>query len=130
MASRTRALAALIALIALTFSFAESVWASSCMPAMEMSGTPGDATDTPDGCMVGMPSYPDEPGDRAPDRPDVPHCPFAPLSTSGTCVVAASLPAPMPPALGAPPEGELLTPFLHQTRDLLLVAVLFHPPRV
>ena len=124
---KLRPIAAVLALVALTISFAEGVWASSCTPGMAMDGMP--AQSDVDGCMVGMAGHVNAADNPSSDPPTEPHCPFAPLSTAGACVVAASLPATPPVELAPSPEGALLTVFREDTRDLLLASELFHPPR-
>lgn len=129
MRSRFRVLAALCALIALTLSFGEGVWASMCMPAMEMGEAPAAEMSDASDRMMDMASQGVHTGGETPDGPEPPHCPFAPVSTAGTCVAAASLPAASPIELVPSLEGALLVVAPEQKRDLLLVSALFHPPR-
>ena len=122
---RSRRIAAVFALVALTLSVAESVWASTCAP---MSASPVLAA-----TASGSPHAADCPGGdtgAGAERPggEEPPCPFAPVVTPG-CVAAASLPAssavPGPPAL----EAEDREPSAAAASDLLLGAALFRPPR-
>lgn len=122
-----RAPFALLALTALALSFAEGVWASSCPPGMPMQTATSETAS--DGCMVAMSMGGEHSDTESTDNPADPHCPFAPLSTPGTCIIAASHPAPTPVSDLPSPEGQLLTPSLDQSRDLLLVSRLFHPPK-
>ncbi len=131
MESRFRSAAALFALIALTLSFAEGVWASTCMPSSEMTmaSSMADPMQAGDDCMMNTSAPTDDPADQTPQHSTPSHCPVAPLSTAGTCVVAASLPGSSPLDLATFSEDAHLTLSLDQTRDLLLVSVLFHPPK-
>lgn len=129
MRSRFRVMAALFALLALTLSFAEGVSASTCMPGMDMGMDSSAEAAAASGRMDEMTTPGRNSGDESPDRPAPPHCPFAPVSTPGSCVVAASLPATSSVDLAPSPEGALLVSPPEQTRDLLLVSTLFHPPR-
>lgn len=123
---KLRPIAAALTLIALTFSFAEGVWASTCMPEMAMDGMSAESGF--DGHAVGMNGYPGAADD--PSEPEQePPCPFAPVSIAGACIVAASLPATSPIEISPSFEGALLTDDREHARDLLLTTALFHPPR-
>ena len=122
-----RAPFAFLALTALAHSFAEGVWAASCPPGMPMQTATSETA--ADGCMVAMGMDGEHADTESTENPADPHCPFAPLSTPGTCIVAASHPAPSPASDLPSPEGQLLSPSLEPSRDLLLVSSLFHPPK-
>lgn len=119
--------AALLALLALTFSFAEGVWASSCVPGMAMGEMSTQSESA--GCMPGAMANAAPDDGSLPEAPADSHCPFAPLSTTGACVVAASLPAHSNLDLTPADAGVLLIQLREQTPDLLLGSVLFHPPK-
>lgn len=128
---RSRRVAAVLALVALTLSLAESVWASTCAPMSASSTVAAVANDTPNAaeCAGGYHGRHGEDGERT-QRPggEEPHCPFAPVVTPG-CVAAAALPTssavPAPPAI----EREVAHPAAVAASDLLLQAALFRPPR-
>lgn len=127
MTRRTRCIAGLCALLALTFSFAESVWASTC--AMPMAGGMAEihetATEIPSGthCAAhrGYETEHDAPGDRP--------CPFSSGVAAQACAGVVSLPASSA-ALPAVASEAVDAPFtLEERPDLLLEAFLFRPPR-
>ena len=118
-----RTLGAVLTLVALTLSLAETVWASTCSPmamgpvaaAVEHASQPG-----PD-CPGQIHGEQDN-GDPAS------HCPFSPVVGHG-CAAAASLPTQpsFPPAPSL--EVTLLEPPSAQAIDTLIGAALFRPPR-
>lgn len=126
MKRRTRVLAGLLALAALTLSFAETVLASTCAPmpvAMgDMGPTGGEAPDPPRpmDCPL-MANH----GQR-PDRGE--HCPLNPAAGQG-CAAAAALPASL--SRSAPPdaEGSRRVVIDDARPDLLLAHARFRPPR-
>lgn len=126
---RFRALAALIALIALTLSVAEGVWASTCRPGMELDTALEVEAPSAADCVMDMPTQSDESEGETPDRPMPPSCPFAAANPAGSCAVAASHPAASPLDLAPLPEGALLVLSADRTRNLLLVSAFFRPPR-
>lgn len=123
-----RVLAALFALVAFSLSVAEGVWASTCMPNMAMAAIAGAVPDAPVDCEMSAPA--DEPSEPGSNLPAPLHCPLTPLGASGSCTMLASLPVGPSADLVPSPEGALLAVSPDQTRDLLLVTALFHPPRV
>ena len=120
---RSRRIAAVFALVALTLSLAETVWASTCAP---MSASPAVAAQEAGHSGDCPGSEHSEPSEQR--GGDEPHCPFAPVVTAG-CVAAASLPTST--SLAAPPavEGEVAEPTAAAAADLLLGTALFRPPR-
>lgn len=134
-----RTFSALLALTALTFSFAEMVAASTCAPMSMMDG--GSTTDA----VTMMDAMMDDgvaASDAAPGAMDCPfmtahegddekdgrHCPFGPALGQG-CAGAPSLPAlildvsPTP----AQPASRISLDEIHP--HLLLAQALFRPPR-
>lgn len=132
-----RALSALLGLMALAFSFAEAVVASTCAPmSMMEDGSTMDAitlADAPGDDEVAVST--DEPG--AMDCPftkasdageDGRHCPFGPALGQG-CTGAPSLPALLS-NVNAPPDDPASRISFNEIRpDLLLARAHFHPPR-
>lgn len=121
---RTHILLRLFVLAAMTLSFGETVWASTCA-SMSMMST-ADATASNDAMpdMPGMPVEGEQPGGD-----EDPWCPLGPAAAAQGCATAASLPATS--AAGFAPGDE-------RTADIDLVAVAndflystppFHPPR-
>jgi len=132
MTRRARFVAGLLALFALTFSLAESVWASTCAMAateMTMSVAAPDPLAT-DGLPAGKhcAGHADHGGD--PDRaPEEEPCPFGSPAATQVCAGVASLPAPSALPSAPSPEG-VSGPFVPDAgSDLLLVNALFRPPR-
>lgn len=130
MMSRIRVVAALCALLALSFAWVEGAWASICAGGMDMEATSAvsamvDGSEAmPMRDMNGSgPVLPD------PDSPQAPHCPFAPLAAAGSCLTTASLPAATLDYSVLSPEGAVLPVSRNQTRHLLLVSSFFRPPR-
>lgn len=125
MRRRTRWIAGLFALLAMTFSLAETVWASMCAPMMDMQVSAAAAEAAPSE-HEGMPGMPDQPGPASGDGTD---CPFSPATTAQNCSAAASLPAH---TIGGPASTlERVVGLKGATarQDLLLETALFHPPR-
>jgi hypothetical protein len=125
------ALARLLTLTAMVFSFAETVFASVCAPMVDMSemgaevmdGDDGDASPGAMDCML-MPGHgTDQDGG---DRDD--HCPLSPVVGQG-CSAAASLPVSHAGAGPPPDHGALRTVADEARPDLLLSHGLFRPPR-
>lgn len=121
MERRTRYIAGLLTFVALTFSLAEGVWASTCALEMGMSAPTSHGMPAGHDCLTG------HPGER--DRPDVPDCPFGPVSAAQGCVAAASLPAASVVEIALSPESTSLAPTTETERQLLLGSALFHPPK-
>jgi hypothetical protein len=132
MKPRFRFLAALFALVALSLSLAEGVWASTCAPGMGMDSAAMASMDVAshevDCPAATIGSHTDRSGtDR--NQTDVPHCPFVPAWVAGSCAVAASLPAGSFASLSPSAEGALLAVAPDDARDILLVSAFFRPPR-
>jgi len=149
MTRRTRFIAGILALVAMTFSFAETVLASTCAPmtapggsemaammagdaaafghaAMPMeapaSATERGAAPSGTGCMIARHDGRDD------ERGDEGHCPFGAAVTQG-CSAFASLPARSARSQAPPSEAAPEVPSAHSRTDLLLAHALFHPPR-
>lgn len=125
MRTRIRTLAGIVALVALTFSVAETVWASMCGPAMGMADS---AMVLDQGSSTDHHGVPDAPGEREPGGTES-DCPFAPASLVQGCAASASLPAQV---AGAPvPSPDAVASVFNDAmqQDLLLNTALFHPPR-
>jgi hypothetical protein len=127
MTRRRRFVPGMLMLAALTFSLAESVVASTCVP-MQVMGGSVRAVET--GAMAhdcapdAGSTHADDPGDRNPF-----HCPFGPMTAAQGCTAAASLPAPSA-GVGEIGSGVVAsTPFDDPEHDLLLAAPPFHPPK-
>jgi hypothetical protein len=120
---RARTLAGVLTLSAMTFSSAETVFASMCTPMPEMGVVAANgSSDAPDCLLMSGPEGGHDPsGDRT-------HCPLNP-AVGSSCTAVASHPsaqtADAPWALGTFPD--------HATEDsrpdLLLSRSLFRPPR-
>lgn len=124
MARRTRFIAGILASLALTFSFAESVWASTCAPGMEMDAPAEMACHE----GAGESQMPERPGGGE-DGEEPGDCPFGPHATVQSCVGALSLPA-VATVLFAPSLEDAAGVFIPQTQsDLLLQSALYRPPR-
>jgi hypothetical protein len=122
-----RVLAGLFALIAFSLSVVEGVWASTCMPTMAIAAAAAGSAKAPADCDMDAASTPSN--DSAPVPPAPLHCPLTPMGASGSCTTIASLPIGPAADLAPAPTGVLLTFSPDQTRDLLLVNALFHPPK-
>lgn len=126
---RTRSLGALVALLALTVSFAESTWASMCSPQMQMSGMAevvGDH-DAEHSCPMGLHDACDAESHEQPHS-GMMDCPFGPLGAYSSCV-ALSLPAIIMQIDPSFPEGLEPTASADAARDRLPDTALFHPPK-
>lgn len=125
MTRRTRRISGIFAALALTLSFAETVWASTCAPGMDMPSSAmamGDESPIEHECMPGS-------AERRNESEDGRHCPFGPVATTQACAGLASLPANTL-ALDAPsPEGAARLVFDETQHDLFFGTPLFHPPR-
>ena len=139
---RFRILGALLALSALSASYAEGVWASStcaAMGPMDMEGMGSMAMDEADppvmrghamGSMAGPDStQPDKRSDTAPVDPSsgpAPDCPL--LAVAGGCT-AVSFPAAEPTVGFASPVPAAPTAALSVSPELLLATSLLRPPK-
>lgn len=124
MRRRTRWIAGLFALVAMTFSLGETVWASTCAPMMDMQASAVSAQDAPSE-HDGMPGMPDQPGTERGDG----DCPFSPATATQNCSAAASLPAQGIVAPAPTPACVAGLRAATARQDLLLETALFHPPR-
>lgn len=126
-------MAGLIALIALTFSLAESVWASTCASGMGVAGTAVAGTAIAGTATADPAADPDcAHGGASSERkgePAAPHCPLGAAATAQGCLAAASLPSvaiDIPVSRAAAEAGHFSHPVRHkQVSD----HTLFHPPR-
>ena len=125
---RRRTCAGFVAIVALTFSFAETVWASTCAPAM---GTPAEAAfssehvPTDPDCMSHVPAG----GTRHGDDDEGPQCPFGPTAAAEGCMASATLPGRPAQAPTLSPDASSAVLSAEGKHDLLLQTALFHPPR-
>ncbi len=121
-----RRIAGTLALLALVFSLAESVWASTCAPSMGMHPAAADVdSDLPvhHGCP-----HAGVVGEDA--KRDAPPCPFGSPLAAQACAGVVSMPgagAPMIFAASDRADGLFAVP---SRADLLLESGLFRPPRV
>lgn len=131
MTRRTRFIAGIFACVALTFSFAESVWASTCgMPGMTVEA---EAEATSDAPVPGDPSCPGHPGHRAGERDqDTDHedpCPFSSPLAAQACTGFISIAAGHGSLPDVSFEGAAESFALDPDTGLLLRAAVFRPPR-
>lgn len=126
MSRRTRFLAGIFALVAMTSALTEGVLASACSPGMDMddSAMSMGAESPHDGGMTdtGDRSEPQQSPDGGSD------CPFAPVAAQG-CLGMASIPANGIVAVAWSGDDRDRPAFDDQQQDLLLRSALFHPPR-
>jgi hypothetical protein len=134
MIRRTRTLAGLVGLAAMALSHGETLLASVCASAMDMSSQVAETADMSRmthatmgmGAMEGMPMPSDDGSRDAGDRFDA--CPLGPALGQG-CLALASLPGGAPRAADVPPDhigrrsGDVVG------LDLLISHTLFRPPR-
>lgn len=122
MRRRTRRIAGIFALVAMTFALTETVIAATCAPGMDMG-----AMETQVSEADVMPGGSHDDHRRDGDEAD---CPFGPASAVQGCAGMAVLPTHTARAVSS--SGALTgSVSTEQTRqDLLLVKALFHPPRV
>ena len=115
----------MFALVAMTFSFVETAWASTCAPVATESSPSADADQSPgQDCLLG--TLHDREGEPSDD--DERHCPFAPAAAQA-CTGVASLPAQT--VVGVAPSVQSATAvFAEPTQHgLHLGKALFRPPR-
>lgn len=127
MTRRARSFAGLCAFLALTFSFGESVWASTCaMPMAVASAEVHDAGgEAPSDSHCATHERPDGEHDGPDDEP----CPFESGVAAQACAGVASLPA-VNVALPAPASEAMAGPVMIAAHPgLLLETSLFRPPR-
>ena len=125
---RARALAATLTLVALAVSFSETVWASTCDPAMARAGSPDEGSEqgstAPD-----CPHARSQAGTEAPDE-QLPHsCPFGSPDAAQFCEGIVSMPAQTMDLVVTPIDG--IADYVPQpsVRRLLLATAFFRPPR-
>lgn len=122
---RKRLIPASFALLAMTLSMAETVWAATCLPGMD-SGMVAAAPDVTD------------PGQHAQHMPDMPHdqqgsdddrpCPLDPGAVQG-CASGPSLPAHSAEAPAPRADGAVSVFSDRSRQDHLSSSALFRPPR-
>jgi hypothetical protein len=137
MTRRLRLIGALASLLAFSAYFAESVWASTCPPdgAVEHTAAHHGGADAPP--VAAMTPSPDSPHGDGPahgahvpsdaQHAGMPPCPFG-MAGPGSCV-SASLAAVTAESSFAANVAGLKTGMPGEHEDLLITAVLFHPPR-
>jgi hypothetical protein len=126
-------LAGLLALLALTATAVEGLWASTHRAEMG-TRTIAAASARMDGPSA--PVAPDCPAEMAHahpscqggGNPDAPQCPSMPLGMASSCMGAVALPVESFPHFEPSPEGTLSLRSPDQTRDLLLALAFFRPP--
>lgn len=112
MTRRRRLIAGTFALVAMTLSLGETVWAATCGPE--------------DMVMAASERTPEAPADGGDDERS---CPFGPAATVQGCAGAASLPAHVAEAPASSPENAVRIFTEEMGRDLLSADTPFHPPR-
>lgn len=128
---RLRTTAGLLALLSLTLSVAESVWASTCAPGMPMESPAAVVPSSDDhapGCLhVGTAHDDMDEGRHASDdgRP----CPFGSPAAAQACTGVASLPARPMNLFASWSQGAPGVFSLETQNELLLDGAQFHPPR-
>lgn len=118
-------MAGMFAFVAMTFSFAETAWASTCAP-MEVglvSSATAEQVPAHD-CMLGALHEGEGESSDEDERP----CPFSPVGAQ-MCAGVASLPAHAAHGLAPSPECASAVDSELEQHDLLLKEALFHPPR-
>lgn len=122
MKPRFRILAALLALLAFSASFAEQVWAGACAPVAEAGAHHTSPAPDADGAHHGAqsPAAPGEP--RAPDD-----CPLRAVAPGCALLL---LPAPVRvPAAPADAPRVVAVPYTDPSREILLATAFFRPPQ-
>lgn len=126
MKQRTRLIAGIFALVAMTFSLAETAGASTCAPAMDMHASDAGAAEQAQmhHCMdAGSPDLEREDG-----REGAGDCPFS-HAAAQACAGLTSLPSHAVDGI-APFSASAAAIFADSTQyDLLLRNDLFRPPR-
>ena len=127
---RIRALSALVMLITMVFSFAETAVAAMCVPTMEM-GVPAmqDMMQDMEGAAVQMDCADAHPHEQHQDDERPGDCPFAPAGMTQGCAAPASLPASGSVAPAASPDVAMVFSPTEVEPHLLLGSTLFHPPK-
>jgi hypothetical protein len=131
---RFHLLAGLLAVLALTATAFEGLWASTHRPEI------GTRTIAAASALMDGPSAPDptpdcpaetahaHPSCQRSDHPDAPQCPSMPLGMASSCVGAVALPVESFPHFEPSPEGTSSRRSPDQTPDLLLALAFFRPP--
>jgi hypothetical protein len=117
-----RTLAALLALIAFSASFAEQVWAGTC--AAEAAGTRHAA---PASHAHGGMTIPADHPDPHPATPDDSGCPVRAVAAGCALILFAVTATDEAPA--APADGARIAPRADPSIELLLVSSFFRPPQ-
>lgn len=118
-----RTLGAVLTLLALTLSLAETVWASTCAPmGMDPVTAAVEHGTQPDSDCHGQ-SHGEQDGADPESQ-----CPFSPAVTQG-CAAAASLPTHPPLAQVPSLETAVLEPTPAHATETLIGATHFRPPR-
>lgn len=118
----TRIIAGIATLLALTFSFTESVWASTCVPVMTGDEVVVVAPEAPVGTHCA-------PGESHPsDRDDGERDCTSPVVTQA-CGGVVSLPSHSSLLFAPSSEGAGAMVAADSERDLLMERALFRPPR-
>ena len=130
MRRRTRVIAGIFGLVAMTSALAETVAASTCAPGMDMEAmdmqTASKADAGHDSDMAPGATHGTE---RETGGDDEPRCPLGPLAATQGCAGVASLPGHSAEA-PAPSAEDAASLFSEKTQqDLLSADALFHPPR-
>jgi hypothetical protein len=127
MKHRTRLIAGIFTFVAMTFAIAEAVWASTCLPGMDMptAAAVAEPASPLDDCVHG--SH-DGGGGENKDR-DERHCPFGSVAAAQACAGLALLPTHGTGSSGPGPDAPSSVFVELAGSDLLLSAALFHPPR-
>lgn len=125
---RVRSVAGLLALLAFTFSFSETVWASTCIPGMRMDDSTlmseGAAPEPVEHSPTGMDERGDSPGGDN-ERP----CPFTSALAAQACAGLSSMPAPTTEPSAPAAEVVSVGSTVATLPELLLEITLFRPPR-
>ncbi|MGH7465238.1 MAG: hypothetical protein ACREK1_08685 [Longimicrobiales bacterium] len=119
---RTHIILRLFVLAAMTLSFGETVWASTCASMSMMAAA--DAAASSDA----MPDMPGMPADGEQQDGD-PWCPLGPAAVAQGCLTAASLPATSAAGFAPGDESTADIDFVARANGLIYPAPLFHPPR-
>ena len=127
---RFHLLAGLLAVLALTATAAEGLWASTQHAEMEARLVAATSA------LIDGPSTPDCPAEMARTHtscqgggaPDAPSCPSMPLGMASACVGAVALPVESFPNFEPSPEGTPSLRSLDHIRDLLSALHFLRPP--
>lgn len=126
MRTRFRTLAALLALVAFSASFAEQVWASTCAPAEASRSAQSAPASHAHGGHGGMTTPEDHPDPRIPP-PDDAGCPVQAVVAG--CTLIFFPPATIHAVPSAPAADARVAPHADPSIPLLLVSSHFRPPQ-